>query len=149
MVARMVRDHEAASSSLATSTTIARLKINAAGARVSLADGLRSGIEVVITGLTRNQVARKGSWVRIPPAPPRAPAFELAGVFLCYKVHLHVQVYLKCQNRYWAVKFSLVYSKYFVQVKKEIPTVVCFVGISSIRVVTYILFCRYKTPLCL
>ena len=27
-------------------------------------------IEVVITGLTRNQVVRKGSWVRIPPLPP-------------------------------------------------------------------------------
>ena len=25
---------------------------------------------MVITALTRNQVARKGSWVRIPPAPP-------------------------------------------------------------------------------
>ena len=28
-------------------------------------------IEVVITALTRNQVARKGSWVRIPPLPPK------------------------------------------------------------------------------
>ena len=27
-------------------------------------------IEVVITGLTRTQVVRKGSWVRIPPLPP-------------------------------------------------------------------------------
>jgi hypothetical protein len=27
-------------------------------------------IEVVITGLTRNQVAFTGSWVRIPPLPP-------------------------------------------------------------------------------
>ena len=26
---------------------------------------------MVITALTRNQVARKGSWVRIPPAPPK------------------------------------------------------------------------------
>ena len=25
---------------------------------------------MVITALTRNQVARKGSWVRIPPPPP-------------------------------------------------------------------------------
>ena len=25
---------------------------------------------MVITALTRNQVARKGSWVRIPPLPP-------------------------------------------------------------------------------
>lgn len=31
---------------------------------------LRKRIEVVITGLTRNQVVRKGSWVRIPPLPP-------------------------------------------------------------------------------
>ena len=29
-----------------------------------------SGIEVVITGLTRNQFAFTGTWVRIPPAPP-------------------------------------------------------------------------------
>ena len=28
------------------------------------------GIEAVITGLTRNQFARKGTWVRIPPSPP-------------------------------------------------------------------------------
>jgi hypothetical protein len=28
-------------------------------------------IEVVITGLTRNQVDRKVSWVRIPPLPPQ------------------------------------------------------------------------------
>ncbi len=26
---------------------------------------------MVITSLTRNQVVRKGSWVRIPPSPPR------------------------------------------------------------------------------
>ena len=31
---------------------------------------LRRSIEVVITALTRNQVVRKGSWVRIPPSPP-------------------------------------------------------------------------------
>ena len=30
-----------------------------------------SGIEVVVTSLTRNQVVRKGTWVRIPPAPPK------------------------------------------------------------------------------
>ena len=29
-----------------------------------------SGIEVVITGLTRNQFGRKPTWVRIPPSPP-------------------------------------------------------------------------------
>ncbi len=30
-----------------------------------------SGIEVVITGLTRNQLRGDPPWVRIPPAPPR------------------------------------------------------------------------------
>ena len=30
-----------------------------------------SGIEVVITGLTRNQLRGNPPWVRIPPAPPR------------------------------------------------------------------------------
>ena len=34
------------------------------------AEHIGSGIEVVITGLTRNQVVLTGSWVRIPPAPP-------------------------------------------------------------------------------
>ena len=29
-----------------------------------------SGIEVVITALTRNQVTGNRPWVRIPPAPP-------------------------------------------------------------------------------
>ena len=28
---------------------------------------------MVITSLTRNQVVRKGTWVRIPPAPPSKP----------------------------------------------------------------------------
>ena len=32
---------------------------------------IRTGIEVVITGLTRNQfVGNTGTWVRIPPRPP-------------------------------------------------------------------------------
>ncbi len=31
---------------------------------------IRKRIEVVITGLTRNQVVLTGSWVRIPPLPP-------------------------------------------------------------------------------
>ena len=35
-----------------------------------LESAIRKRIEVVITALTRNQVARKGSWVRIPPLPP-------------------------------------------------------------------------------
>ena len=32
----------------------------------------RSGIEVVITGLTRNQLYLRVPWVRIPPTPPRS-----------------------------------------------------------------------------
>ena len=32
---------------------------------------IRSGIEAVITGLTRNQFGRNPTWVRIPPAAPR------------------------------------------------------------------------------
>ena len=33
-----------------------------------------TGIEVVITGLTRNQfVGNSGTWVRIPPCPPNMP----------------------------------------------------------------------------
>ena len=36
-----------------------------------LKSAIRKRIEVVITALTRNQVARKGSWVRIPPLPPK------------------------------------------------------------------------------
>ena len=42
---------------------------------------IRSGIEVVITALTRNQVVRKGSWVRIPPAPPEKDRFQEKPVF--------------------------------------------------------------------
>ena len=33
----------------------------------------RSGIEVVITGLTRNQFASNRTWVRIPSSPPTEP----------------------------------------------------------------------------
>ena len=38
-----------------------------------------SGIEVVITGLTRNQVVLTGSWVRIPPAPPSKNPVTMRG----------------------------------------------------------------------
>ena len=31
------------------------------------------GIEVVITGLTRNQIASNRTWVRIPSSPPKSP----------------------------------------------------------------------------
>ena len=42
-------------------------------------------IEVVITGLTRNQFAGNGTWVRIPPSPPKKEATP-TGSFLFYEV---------------------------------------------------------------
>ena len=38
----------------------------------AFANQIRSGIEVVITGLIRNQFEGNLTWVRIPPAPPNA-----------------------------------------------------------------------------
>ncbi len=38
-------------------------------------------IEVVITGLTRNQLGRKPTWVRIPPSPPKKPVANAIGFF--------------------------------------------------------------------
>ena len=35
------------------------------------AQNIRRSIEVVITGLTRNQLYGNVPWVRIPPSPPR------------------------------------------------------------------------------
>ena len=45
-------------------------------------------IEVVITGLTRNQVDGNVSWVRIPPLPPvGSPGAQVAsGAFGFYKI---------------------------------------------------------------
>ncbi len=44
-------------------------------------------IEVVITGLTRNQVVRKGSWVRIPPLPPpKDTDIDTMSVFFLFAV---------------------------------------------------------------
>ena len=47
---------------------------------------IRKRIEVVITGLTRNQVAFTGSWVRIPPLPPskNPVTMRVSGFFLFY-----------------------------------------------------------------
>ena len=46
---------------------------------------IRSGIEVVITGLTRNQLNRKVPWVRIPPAPPEiTPVVGFSGCWLFF-----------------------------------------------------------------
>ncbi len=41
--------------------------------RINRTLNLWKRIEAVITALTRNQVARKGSWVRIPPLPLKMP----------------------------------------------------------------------------
>ena len=41
---------------------------------------------MVITSLTRNQVARKGSWVRIPPPPPNALKAHAFRAFSCQNV---------------------------------------------------------------
>ncbi len=46
-------------------------------------------IEVVVTSLTRNQVVRKGTWVRIPPSPPEiknphaGQGSDCMGILLC------------------------------------------------------------------
>ena len=45
-----------------------------------------SGIEVVITGLTRNQFASNRTWVRIPPAAPKQKATAFAVAF-CFGAH--------------------------------------------------------------
>ena len=45
-----------------------------------------SGIEVVITGLTRNQFASNRTWVRIPPAAPKQEATAFAVAF-CFGTH--------------------------------------------------------------
>ena len=42
---------------------------------------IRSSIEAVITRRTRNPLALRGPWVRIPPAPPNAKA-PVSGAFL-------------------------------------------------------------------
>ena len=44
-----------------------------------------SGIEVVITGLTRNQLRGNPPWVRIPPAPPKMGSAACASHFLIGK----------------------------------------------------------------
>ena len=41
---------------------------------------IRRRIEVVITGLTRNQLYLMVPWVRIPPSPPADPYFIFDGI---------------------------------------------------------------------
>ena len=69
-------------------------------------ESARKRIEVVITSLTRNQVVRKDSWVRIPPLPPKPvnstvcwlfifrallPKYPFLGIFLGVCVQTCVQ----------------------------------------------------------
>lgn len=57
-------------------------------------------IEVVVTSLTRNQVVRKGTWVRIPPSPPRRSKRYIvcSDVFLClWQKRRHLSALL-CQR---------------------------------------------------
>ena len=60
-------------------------------------------IEVVITGLTRNQLYRKVPWVRIPPLPPKNDRFRPV-VFLSIAkamvYHHAVRVYLITEGVY-------------------------------------------------
>ena len=50
-----------------------------------------SGIEVVITALTRNQVGGNVSWVRIPLTPENLKAVS----FVCFEVFFSFKRYLK------------------------------------------------------
>ena len=45
---------------------------------------IRKRIEVVITGLTRNQLYLTVPWVRIPPLPPIKINDALASFIFCY-----------------------------------------------------------------
>ena len=54
-----------------------------ASEHTAFANQIRSGIEVVITGLIRNQFEGNLTWVRIPPAPPNA---SFHAVFAAWKL---------------------------------------------------------------
>ena len=54
-----------------------------ASEHTAFANQIRSGIEVVITGLIRNQFEGNLTWVRIPPAPPNA---SFHAVFTAWKL---------------------------------------------------------------
>ena len=84
-----------------------------------LPDVLWRGIEAVITGLTRNQFARKRTGVRIPPSPPEATWFWVMWLkflrfsdYVAHKFHDY-------QRYYWILSqiardvFRLSYHPYF------------------------------------
>ena len=75
---------------------------------------IRKRIEVVITGLTRNQVVLTGSWVRIPPAPPskNPVTMRVSGFFLfCTRSKNHPV--LGCSFHNFGKNSFLLYSPLF------------------------------------
>ena len=67
----------------------------AVGSRKNL---IRKSIEVVITALTRNQVYRNVSWVRIPPLPPKIPRVK-RGIFTFSLFTIHYSLFLRLLPR--------------------------------------------------
>ncbi len=62
---------------------------------------IRIGIEVVITALTRNQVVLTGSWVRIPPYPPKIPFTIVDGIFSSYFLPFTSYLSVKPARDFW------------------------------------------------
>ena len=62
---------------------------------------IRRDIEVVITGLTRNQFALTRTRVRIPLSPPKRPQFSRIAVFF-----IHALVRLVYRRRIWFYKMK-------------------------------------------
>ena len=65
------------------------------------------GIEVVITGLTRNQFASNRTWVRIPSSPPKTQSYQgfcpYDWAFLFSQGHIGVHDFrqeLRCASRF-------------------------------------------------
>ena len=69
---------------------------------------MRKRIEAVITALTRNQVARKGSWVRIPPLPLNKCRRKKVFRRRLYVLHLHKAVAYKKLSQYICEHFQKV-----------------------------------------
>ena len=73
-----------------------------------------SGIEVVITGLTRNQVVLTGSWVRIPPAPPsKNPVTMRVSGFFFFCVRSKNHPIFSCSFRNFGKNSFLLYAPLF------------------------------------
>ena len=75
---------------------------------------IRKRIEVVITGLTRNQVVLTGSWVRIPPAPPsKNPVTMRVSGFFFFCVRSKNHPVLGCSFHNFGKNSFLLYSPLF------------------------------------